>query len=190
MSIEKLLIVEDGSCVPDANTFALPEDGRKYFPLRFGGEKWDISFQGEKHCEEDICKALIGAIDIMKSFNWRKQHHSCECCENDLPNPYYCCECDGCGRVYDRLKEAQLIIADALLNGWNPVSKRLGNEPLVTSMSRRGKSINFSTPVRLSSLGGCNEHVNLASTHSVVTRLRGLIGCYVVKPKKGPLILN
>ena len=176
-------IVEDGSCVSGANTFALPDDGRAYWPLRMGGEKWDISFTGEKHCDEDICKALFAAMDFMKCFNWKKQARHCKCCKNDLPNPQVCCDCDGCNFVYERLKEAQLIIADAILNGWRPWQSDglgFGSNVMVDSMSRSGSSMKFSSPVPLSSLKKTKCVTGMAMTsQSLGARLQSILKCYI-----------
>ena len=192
MSSDSKFIVEDGSCVEGANTFALPDDGRIYFPLRFGGEQWDPSFEKDAYCEDDICKALIGAIDVLKCFDWNPQPHGCKCCNNDLPNPGVCCDCDPCGSWIDHAKESQLIIADALLKGWKPweVAGGIHPEIMVDSMSRSGRSINFSKPVSLASIrrGKCITAATITS-EALGQRLYSILKCYLVPVEHGIQVL-
>ena len=187
-------IVEDGSCVPNANTFALPEDGEAYFPLRFGGERWDITSElKDKHCAEDKCKALFVAMDLLKCFSWRKSH--CKCCENDLPKPSPNCCCDDCGNVYDKLKEAQLLIADAILNGWNPWEVSQGGilgDALITSISRPGSSMSFARPVSLSSIRGtkCATNPQTMTSQALGSRLHSLLKCYLEHKSQGITVIS
>lgn len=183
MSALPKFIVENGDCVKDANTFATPDDGRAYFPLRFGGEKWDVTFEGEKHCDKDICRAIFGAMDMLKCLDWKPQPSHCRCCKNDLPKPVICCDCDSCGFVYERLKEAQLLIADAMLNGWSPWASggsSLSSNIMVESMSRSGSSVKFSAPVPFSSLkqGKCKT-ANLMTSEALGNRLHSILKCYL-----------
>jgi len=186
MSALPKFIVEDGTCVSGANTFALPADGHAYFPLRLGGELWDISAEGNKHCDKDICKALIVSMDFLKCLNWKRQPRHCRCCKNDLPKPVICCDCDACGHVYERLKEAQLIVADAILNGWHPWKSEggdtgLGSDVMVDSMSRSGSTIKFTNPVALSSLKSknCKTLASHISSDTIGARIQSLLGCYL-----------
>ena len=174
-------IVEDGSCVLNANTAALPEDGDSYFPLRMGGEAWDSTFEGAKHCYDDKCKALFMAMDVLKCLPWPHMPSHCQCCVNDLPTLVNCCDC--CGNPYDKLKEAQLLIADAILNGWKPWASEggIGSGIMVNSMSRPGSgSVTFTNPVPLSSLkGGKCTTAQRMTSETIGTRVFSLLKCYL-----------
>lgn len=200
MAILPKWIVEDGSCVKGANTFAVPDDGRVYFPMRFGGEQWDPSFEGEgdmqPYCEEDICKALMGAVDVLKCFNYNPQPRGCKCCNNDLPNPDVCCDCDPCGNWIEKFKEAQLIIADAFLKGWRPWDTAGGvgslhPEIMVDSMSRSGRSIKFSKPVSLAAIkrGKCATS-SIITSEGLGQRLHSILKCYLVTDEQGIRVIS
>ena len=192
MSKNSKFIVETGKCVPNANTWATPDHGYGYFPLRFGGEKWDKAFEGTPHCEQDICRALFTAVDVLRCFNWV---NNC-CCENDLPAPYDCdCRCTQCSNANpaDKLREAQLLIADAILNGWKPWGSQEGysSDPLVESMSKPGQgSIKFATAVPLSSIKRqkCNSTIN--SGAALKGRLHSLLKCYLVDDDCGIQVIS
>ena len=171
----KSLIVEDGTCVHDANTWKTVEDGRDYWSLRFGGEPWDLSFAGKNYCDADICKALIGAADYLRCLDW----NSVCCPKSCLPSPV---QCDCYGKpAHELLGEAQLLVADAILKGWNG-TRQSGGDVLVKSWSSPEEgSVAFAKPVEMSRLSGCN-----ASSEDIgkqlMGRLQGLIGQFL-KPQ-------
>lgn len=144
------LIIEDGTCVDDANSYARVECARDYWSNRFGGEKWDLSFEGDNHCEQSICKALIGAGDYLRTLDLTK-----DLCGNScVPTPINC-DCDGKSSI-ELLKEAQIIVADAILKGWNPFVRSRVSSPLISSISSPDEgSMSFASPVSLNVLQGC-----------------------------------
>jgi len=86
-------IVEDGSCVENANTFSMPQDTRDYFARLPNGEMWDNSSEGCKVTDEQLDKFKAAAIEYLKMLDWV---NDCCCC-NDLPMPYDCsCSQTGC----------------------------------------------------------------------------------------------
>ena len=137
-------IVEDGSCVENSNTYATPECGREYWSNRIGGEEWNLSFEGENYCYDAIRKALIGAMDYIRTLELGPSY----CKDSYAPVPIKC-DCRGKSPV-DILKEVQLIAANAILNGWNPFSVTRRNTRLVTSVSSPDEgSATFARPTPL-----------------------------------------
>lgn len=109
------IIIEDGSCVPFANSFVTLDETREYWRNRIGGDHW-----GEESCLSDIelYACLISAADIISEMRFK---YSPSCCDNTLPFPLDLCGYSG--RISDKapvplsVKHAQIIIAEGLSRG-------------------------------------------------------------------------
>lgn len=176
-------IVEDGSCVVDANTFATIDCARGYWSNRFGGEKWDKSFKGENYCDADIKKALIGAIDYLNAQNWGQQM----CRNSCVPTPINC-SCTGKSAV-ELLKEAQIVLADAILKGWRPYGSSRASSPLITSISSPDEgSVTFARPTSLACYNGMANTDDIG--REVLARVRGLLRPLIGGRFKGRRVIS
>lgn len=176
------LIIEDGSCVDGANSYATESDGRVYWTNRFGGEMWDLSYGGDNHCDAEICKAYFGAIDYIRSLCFLPNTCPSDC----LPNPIQC-DCDAKDSIA-LLKEAQIILADAILKGWRPFQTTGSNSPRVLSVSSPDEgSVTFAGPVPLKSIHGSSSS-NIG--RDAVRRVHNILSPILAKKPKGRRVIT
>lgn len=175
------LIIEDGSCVENANSYSTVEDARAYWKNRFGGEAWDLSVEGKNHCDDDICKALVMAIDYLRCLDFPADI----CSDSCVPTPVQC-DCRGKDPIV-LLKEAQIIIADAILRGWRSFSGSMRVDPLVSSISCPDEgSVTYAAPIPLSMANG----LGVTDSLSPVTRVKSILRPILINKKKGFRVLS
>lgn len=182
MSLPKF-IVEDGSCVPDANTFATVECGQKYFAGNPDGWPWNGNSQKGACKEEDLCGALLWAARWMRTMKWI---NNC-CCANDLPSPRDCsCQnrCDKDRVPTRKLKNAQLEIANAYLRGWRPFKGSGGksaDDILITGFTQPDEAnFSFAEAVRFGQIKEAfSEDCEVKEKEPTNAELRYELFCYL-----------
>lgn len=188
-------IVEDGSCVPYANTYVTVQEIRDHFSRLPGGEIWDQTDEGCKIRDEDAERYMAGAIEYLKLLDWV---NDCCCC-NDIPMPYDCsCACNGCSsNSYPAMRKAQMLIVDAMARGWQPFTIQ-GESIMVKSMSTPGGgSYNFDSAVDLNAFRGAAKSAmrsggltydDLACA-SLMDKLYRVLSCFLKRSSRDDIAL-
>lgn len=189
---EKTLIIEDGTCVPDANSWHTVQDVRDYFSRLPNGSHWSMTDAGCMIDDDVAEKSIAAAVEYMKLLDWK---NNC-CCENDLPMPYDCGCSNGCSKgSHDALVKASILLTDAFAQGWSPYYTKT-QDIMVKSMSTPGGgSYSFSEPVDLESFRGAAKGARSRpisgppSYSGLMFKLDRILGCFLKSSSDGDIKL-